>query len=125
MPRLFPALLPPLLPPLLLAGGACALPALAKEAPAPDPAAAERAELNRQQAEAAQSQLVASQKVHDDAVAAQQAKSDTAQEAYLAALSAHRKALAKYDADHAKWEKEVAACERHDSTACPSLQKPR
>ncbi|MBT0666922.1 hypothetical protein HT136_00875 [Novosphingobium profundi] len=99
---------------------------VAPTAPAEDPAVAARVEANRVQAELAQDaaqSTLASRKAHDDAVRAARTKSESDEAAYMAALSAHRKDVAKYDAEQAEWEKIVAACKQGDRKLCPPKGK--
>ena len=80
----------------------------------PDPNAAERARLNREQADAARAQLdanAASQQAHDDAVR-QREETIRQQEADAA------KAAADHQAAMTRWEETVKACKRGDRVRC-------
>lgn len=82
-------------------------------------------ELNREQACLARDQLdanAASQKAHDDAVDAAQMQTLRDNAAYSAALEAHQRAVEKYRADYAAWEKAVAACKRGERAMCAPVK---
>lgn len=90
--------------------------------PEPGDPVARCRELNREQACLAQEQLdanAASQKAHDDAVDAARMQTLRDNATYSAALEAHQKAVDKYHADYAAWEKIVAACKRGNRKLCP------
>ena len=87
-----------------------AVPAIA----APGDAEAQRARLNREQANTAQAQLdanAASQRAHDDAVR-QREETIRQQQADAA------KAAADHEAAMARWQETVKACERGDRARC-------
>lgn len=95
-------------------------------APEPgDPIAARKA-ANEEQARLAREQLeanAASQRAHDEAVAAAQNQKLRDDAAYAAALKEHAGIVTTYETNRARWETVVAACERGDKLVCVSRLK--